>query len=530
MKDNEIKIMDTAEAPSAEKAVETVDAVSPPPKRRRHAVRTLSSLRGTAKTDETPLSPAIVEELPAIAEPEPPIDEEIPLAEKEIPLAEEEMPLAEEEIPLAEEEIPLAEDDIPLAEATPITPLTSEEAEEANSAEAAVSVPAEGETAREASSSAERESSEATSPSETSETASSPEESRLDAKRKKAPLAVTPYRGAALSLPRDTVRTLRIDLLLALLPLLVWAVYLYGWRSLTLTLIAVASACLLDLGCQKWLRHRWYVDTDSAVIGVLIALGLPPTAPLWLPLVASAIAVLPVRLVWKGKLRQYGNPAVTALLILTLLLPGTMTHFSATGEALSPLSMTVKGFAEAGESILDMTLGGGLPETDTLGSIFFGLRAGRIGESSVFLILAAALYLSFRKQFKLWLPVFFLLTAGVLFYLFPRSAVASDMIALRYMGYQIMGTELLFGALFLATDTASTPRSPRAAILCGILGGALVVGIRYFLAPDVAVWGAIWVMGLLAKPLDLLLRTSVFGGRRKKKKTQTATHTPKPQA
>jgi Na+-translocating ferredoxin:NAD+ oxidoreductase RnfD subunit len=224
------------------------------------------------------------------------------------------------------------------------------------------------------------------------------------------------------------------------------------------------------------------------------------------------------------------NPAVLALLVLTLVMPQTMTCFSVTGEYLSPLAVTVKSFTEAGESILDIILNGGLPEQDTLASLFFGFRAGRIGESSVLLMLAAVLFLCLRKQFRVWLPCFFLLTVGVLSYAFPRTAVASDMIALRYVGYQIMGTELLFGVLFLASDTASSPRSSRAAILCGIVGGAVTVGIRYFLEPKVAVLAAVAVMGLLSEPLDILLRPAPFGGRRKKKKPSPPTHTPEPQA
>jgi electron transport complex protein RnfD len=322
------------------------------------------------------------------------------------------------------------------------------------------------------------------------------------------------------------VGTLRTDFLVALLPLLGWSVYLYGLRPLTLTLIAVLSSCLLDMGCQAILRHRFFLDTDAVVIGALIALGLPPTAPLWLPCAAAAIAILPVRLILKGRLRRFVNPAALALLVLTLALPAVMGSFAATGERLSPFAMTAEGFTEAGESILDVTLNGGLPETETLASTFFGLRHGRIGESSVLLLLAAALYLGFRKQLRIWFPAFFLLAAGVLLYLFPRTAVASDMIALRFVGYQLMGTEMLFGALFLASDSFTAPRSPRVAILCGLLGGAMTVGLRYYVEPQVAVLGAVLAVGLLATPLEILLRPAVFGGRRKKKKSSPPTHTP----
>lgn len=138
-----------------------------------------------------------------------------------------------------------------------------------------------------------------------------------------------------------------------------------------------------------------------------------------------------------------------------------------------------------------------------------------IGEMSALLILAGGVYLCLRKIINPRLPAAFVLTVAVLSYIFPRLAIASDTIALQYAAYHILSGNLLFCAFFLSFFPGSAPVSPRAQLAAGIIGGAATFLIRYYVGAGADALIAVLIINLISRPLDLLLKPSVFGGRPK---------------
>ncbi len=314
----------------------------------------------------------------------------------------------------------------------------------------------------------------------------------------------------------DTVNSMMTDVLVALLPVLVWAVYLYGLRPLVLTGLSVAVCYVAELLGRLIFRRKVPMDLTPAVTGVMIALGMPATAPLWLPLLGAAIAILPIRQFFGGTGRNRLNPAATALAILYIFFPAIMTAFCPTGVRLPAFAMTVGGYEPLGTTALDTLLSGSLPE-QSLGSMLVGLRTGLMGEMSALLLIAGGIYLVVRKVIRPGLPAAFILTVAALTYLFPTLEAASDVMALRYAAYHLLCGNLLLGAIFMATDPVTSPRSGRASVIAGIIGGTVTVAIRYYVSPHIGVVCAILVINLLSRVLDYLTRPSLFGGRRKKK-------------
>lgn len=312
-----------------------------------------------------------------------------------------------------------------------------------------------------------------------------------------------------------SVNGMMLDVLITLLPLLAWSVYLFGLRPLVLALCSVYVCYMAELVSIFCFRRNPRTDLAPAVTGVLLALGMPPSAPLWLPALGAAIAVIPVRQLFGGTGKNRLNPAATALAILYIIFPKVMTALPDIGVKLPAIAPSVGKFEAVGATALDTLLSGELP-AQSLGSMFVGLRTGLIGEMSALLLIAGGIYLMLRRIVRPGLPVAFLLTVGALTYLFPTLAAASDAVALRYAAYHLLSGNLLLGVLFMATDPVTSPRGGLASLAAGVIGGAVTVIVRYFVSPHIGVICAVLVINLLARPLDYLCRPAPFGGRIKK--------------
>lgn len=314
----------------------------------------------------------------------------------------------------------------------------------------------------------------------------------------------------------ESAFSIHLDVLIALLPILVWSIYLYGARPITLTAVSVAASLGIELLCRYLFKRVAPLDLTPVITGAILALGMPASAPLWLPILGALIAILPIRQLFGGTGRNLINPAAFALVTLHLCFPQWMLVLPATGQRLPALALTVSRFELAGTSALDTILSGFLPE-QSLGSLFFGLHAGRIGEMSAFLLLAAGIYLFYRRILRPTLPIFCLLTLSVLAYLYPTLSAASDILAIEGALYHLFGSNTLLVAIFLLGDPVTTPKSPRGAMAAGLIAGAVTFFVRININPAVSALAAVLVVNILTPFLDRFLRPTVFGGKQKKK-------------
>lgn len=313
---------------------------------------------------------------------------------------------------------------------------------------------------------------------------------------------------------RTPAASLHIDVLIALLPLLLWAIYLYGWRPLTLTILAVGASIGFELLCRRLFQRTAPPDLTPVITGVILAFGLPPTAPLWLPILGALIAILPIRQLFGGTGRNRINPAVFALSALYMAFPSLMRAIPAARQSLSAFAFHVKDFEPAAKSTLSTLHDGFLPEA-SFGGMFFGLRAGTIGESAAFLLVGALLYLLWRRILRSSLPVMYLLTLAALAFAFPSLTAASDITALHGALYHILDGNTLFAAVFLLGDPVTTPKTSRGAILGGVIGGAVTFGMRLVANPAVSALAAVLVLNIMTPLLDRFLCPTPLGGHKK---------------
>ena len=296
---------------------------------------------------------------------------------------------------------------------------------------------------------------------------------------------------------RGDFRTSRLmlDVVLALVPALVVGTWVLGFRALVVTLVSMASAVAAEWAYAKVTKSRnTLIDCSALVTGMLLALTLPASTPYYLVVLGSAFAIVVAKLMCGGLGQNIFNPALAARAFLMLLFPAALTRYEALGldgvTAATPLHHRVMP-ALPEESILDM---------------FLGNTPGSIGELSALVLRLGGVYLVVRKVISVRIPLAYILTVAVLTLVFHKTDSP-----VSWMLYSLFSGGLMLGAIFMATDYATSPVTPMGQVFYGIGCGVLTVIFRYFgLFPE-GVTYAILMMNLLTWALDRYTPPRRFG-------------------
>ena len=263
---------------------------------------------------------------------------------------------------------------------------------------------------------------------------------------------------------RGNFRTNRImmDVVLALLPALAVGLWKFGFRVIPVTTICIGAAIVSEwLYCLVTKGRNTVVDGSAIVTGILLAMTLPHTVPYWQAALGSAFAIIVVKCLCGGLGQNIFNPALAARAFLLLVYPVGLTRYLGVDgvSAATPLHhMVMPALPE--ESILDM---------------FLGNCPGSIGEISALALLAGGAYLVYRKVISIRIPAAYIGTVAVLTLVFSKTGAP-----IQWMLYQLFSGGLLLGAIFMATDYATSPATPVGHIIYGIGCGVLTVLFRYF--------------------------------------------------
>ncbi len=296
---------------------------------------------------------------------------------------------------------------------------------------------------------------------------------------------------------RGDFRTSRLmlDVVIALIPTLAVGTLVLGPRSLLVVAVSMAAAVAAELLWSLVTRKRNTLpDCSALVTGMLFALTLPHTVPLWVPAVGSGFAILVVKMLCGGLGQNIFNPALAARAFVMLLWPVTITRYASLGvdatSSATPLHHMVMP-ALPTESVLDM---------------FLGNCPGSIGELSALALLLGGGYLVLRKVISIRIPAAYIGTVAVLTLVFHKTDNA-----LLWMAYNLFSGGLMLGAIFMATDYATSPVTARGQILYGIGCGILTVIFRYFgLFPE-GVTYAILLMNACVWTIDRYTAPRRFG-------------------
>lgn len=327
-------------------------------------------------------------------------------------------------------------------------------------------------------------------------------------------ISTTPH----LSAKQDTRKIMR-DVVVALSPAMFAALLLFGLNALIVLATSVASCVLFEYVLSRWLRlknNTW--DLSAVVTGVLLALNLPATMPIWMTMVGAFMAVGVAKMAFGGIGKNIFNPALVGRVFLFISFPVQMTswvvpqpfEFFKVDAATSATALNVlkhidlSGASEAGgASMADM-----LP---SYAQMFWGNMGGSMGEVSVFALLLGFYWLLRKKIIGWQIPVVFV---GTFAFLMGATYLVTENPRYEMLAH-VMSGGLLLGAIFMATDYTTSPMTVKGKVIFAAGCGVLTYVIRAFSAYPEGVSFAILIMNAFVPLIDKYCVQYVYGTRRR---------------
>lgn len=299
---------------------------------------------------------------------------------------------------------------------------------------------------------------------------------------------------------RDGASTSRImlDVIISLIPASAFGVYFYGLRALLVIITTVLTCVLSEYITRRLLKRESTIKDLSAVVtGLLLALNLPPTVPLWIAAVGGVIAIVIIKQLFGGLGQNFMNPALGARVFLLISYTKHMTNWISTGpDAVS--TATPLAIIKGTESVT-----GNFPGFI---EVFVGGVGGCIGETSVLALLLGAAYLIYRRVVGLEIPLSFIASTGLFIWIFGGDTLfTGDLRHLLFGG-------LVLGAFFMATDYSTSPITSKGKLIMGIGCGIITAVIRLYANYPEGVSFAILIMNILTPLIDRFTIPRSFGG------------------
>jgi len=307
----------------------------------------------------------------------------------------------------------------------------------------------------------------------------------------------------------ETVSTMMLDVIIALIPAFLWGLYVFGFRAAAIAMVSVGSAVLSEAVMRFLMKRSVTVwDLSAVVTGLLLAMLMPVSVPLWIPAAGACFAVVIVKQLFGGIGNNFVNPALTAWVFLGFF-GDHLSRYTLPGEKINSFAMKIpeEELVFAADPLLALKAGH-LPEYN-LFDLMIGNIPGGIGEVSSLLLIAGGIYLLWRRVISWHIPALFIGTVALITFVMPQySGIAAD-----YMLFELFSGGLMLGAFFMATDTATSPVTAVGKLLYGAGCGVLTMVIRYFCDPAEGMHFAILIMNLLVWPIEKLTMPRRFGGK-----------------
>lgn len=305
-----------------------------------------------------------------------------------------------------------------------------------------------------------------------------------------------------------TTRSLMLDVLIALIPVFAAGIFAFGYRAALVSLISIGSCVLFEFLYTKLMKLPTSIGDLSAVVtGAILAINLPATIPLWMPVIGAAFAIIIVKMLFGGLGHNFMNPALAARVFLLISFAGKMTNYPTTVRLISTFTETVSeatplAAVKSGETIHWLNM-------------FTEMHAGCIGEASVIAILIGAAYLLIRGTINARIPFTYILSTVAFIVLISVISGNFDSINFNYIMAQVMGGGLLLGAFFMATDYVTNPSTRLGQLIFAVVLGLLTAMIRTLGSGTEGVSYAIIIGNMLSPLIDKLLVPAYFGKKSK---------------
>jgi len=286
-----------------------------------------------------------------------------------------------------------------------------------------------------------------------------------------------------------TTNGIMLAVIIALLPATGFGIYNFGIRALAVVLVTVASTVLTEALFGLYKKKMTISDLSAVVTGLLLALNLPVTIPLWMAALGGVFAILIVKMLFGGLGQNFMNPALAARCFLVISFPAEMTNFTCDAyTGATPLAAL-----KAGEqvNVLDMVI---------------GRTGGTIGETSAIALIIGACLLILMGIIDLRIPGTYIVTFTLFIGLFGGHGFDP-----AYLTAQLAGGGLMLGAFFMATDYVTRPITIKGQYVFGVFLGLMTGILRVFGPGAEGVSFAIILGNILVPLIEKITKPVAFG-------------------
>lgn len=304
---------------------------------------------------------------------------------------------------------------------------------------------------------------------------------------------------------KESIQSIMRDVIIALVPATAAGIYYFGISALILIIAAIASSVIFEALCQKIMKKPVTVSDLSAVVtGLLLAMNLPAAAPVWVAIVGSAFAIIFGKQLFGGLGQNFINPALAGRAFLLASYPTEMTTWSVpNGLEVADAATYATPLAQLKAGHLDASLG----------ELILGQCGGTIGETCAIALIIGGVYLLYKHVISWKIPVIYIATVAILFGVIGRHGMRMPL-------QEIMAGGVMLGGIFMATDYASSPVTPKGQIIFAVGAGLITYLIRTFGGYPEGVSYSILIMNCCVPLIERFTEPTIFGALPKTKEAK----------
>jgi electron transport complex protein RnfD len=303
---------------------------------------------------------------------------------------------------------------------------------------------------------------------------------------------------------RDSITTqnIMLDVVIAMIPMCAFGIWHFGIRTLLVIFVSVLSAVISEAIFQKLLGKKLLIsDFSATVTGMLIALNVPVTIPMWMLIVGNIFAIVIVKGLYGGLGQNFMNPALAARCFMTISFTKAMTTWTLDSVAMATPLATAREMLLEQNNMVSVN-----KEYFNLAACFTGKIPGTIGEVSAVAILVGAIYLLAKKIINLRIPGVYIASFVVVMILF-----SPERNSFNYIVGHVLSGGLLLAAFFMATDYVTSPKSPLGQIIYAAFIGIMNAIFRLYGASVEGASYSILLGNIITPLIDKYIIPTPFG-------------------
>ena len=303
---------------------------------------------------------------------------------------------------------------------------------------------------------------------------------------------------------KESIQSIMRDVIIALVPATAAGIYYFGLRALILIVAAIISAVFFEWLYEKITKKPVTINDLSAVVtGLLLAMNLPASAPVWVAIVGSAFAIIFAKQLFGGLGQNFINPALAGRAFLLASYPTEMTTWVVPNGLAADAATYATPLAQLKNGALDASLK----------QLVMGQVGGTIGETCAIALIIGGIYLLYKHVISWKIPVIYIATVFILFAVIGRHGMRMPL-------QEIFAGGVMLGGICMATAYASSPVTPKGQVIFAVGAGLLTYLIRTFGGYPEGVSYSILIMNCCVPLIERFTEPTIFGALPKTKEAK----------